>query len=65
MQTIPHQLITGKDGNVDSETIQEMQSVSGVDLKIKRTLDGNTFIGYDGMHPDLWVSFTYTFDTIF
>ncbi|VUZ45955.1 unnamed protein product [Hymenolepis diminuta] len=54
MQTIPHQLITGKDGNVDSETIQEMQSISGVYLKIKRTLDGNTFIGYDGMHPDLW-----------
>nr|CDS32016.1 gynecophoral canal protein [Hymenolepis microstoma] len=54
MQTIPHQLITGEYGNIESETIQEMQSLSGVKLKIKRTLDGNTFIGYDGMSFDHW-----------
>lgn len=54
MHTIPHQLITGEYGNVESETVQEMQSISGVNLKIKRTLDGNTFIGYDGMPFDHW-----------
>ncbi|KAM7541397.1 hypothetical protein Aperf_G00000029440 [Anoplocephala perfoliata] len=54
LHTVPHQLITGKDGNIDSETIQDVKSVSGTELKIKRTLDGNTFIGYDGLDPNHW-----------
>lgn len=54
MQTIPHQLIIGEDGNVETETVQEMKSLSGVILKIKRNLDGNTFIGYDDMPFDHW-----------
>ena len=55
MHTLPHQLITGKDGNVDSETIQSLKSLSGTDMKIKRNLDGTTFIGYDGLSEDKWV----------
>ncbi|EUB63684.1 Transforming growth factor-beta-induced protein ig-h3 [Echinococcus granulosus] len=54
MHTLPHQLITGKDGNVESETIQNVKSLSGTDIKIKRNLDGNTFIGYDGLDPSHW-----------
>ncbi|VDO14599.1 unnamed protein product [Rodentolepis nana] len=54
MHTIPHQLITGVDGNIESETVQEMRSISGDTLKIKRTLNGNTFIGYDGLPFDHW-----------
>ncbi|KAL5111793.1 Transforming growth factor-beta-induced protein ig-h3 [Taenia crassiceps] len=54
MHTLPHQLITGKDGNVDSETVQNIKSLSGRDIKIKRNLDGNTFIGYDGLDPNHW-----------
>lgn len=55
MHALPHQLITGKDGNVDSETVQSLKSLSGTDIKIKRNLDGNTFIGYDGLDPNHWV----------
>ncbi|KAL5971640.1 Transforming growth factor-beta-induced protein ig-h3 [Taenia solium] len=54
MHTLPHQLITGKDGNVDSETVQNIKSLSGTDIKVKRNLDGNTFIGYDGLDPNHW-----------
>ncbi|VDM31293.1 unnamed protein product [Hydatigera taeniaeformis] len=54
MHTLPHQLITGKDGNIDSETIQNIKALSGTDITIKRNLDGNTFIGYDGLDPNHW-----------
>lgn len=63
MHTLPHQLITGRDGNVDSETVQILKSLSGTDLKIKRNLDGNTFLGYDGLDPEHWVCFLQQIST--
>ncbi len=55
MHTIPHQLITGAYGNIAEETVQTLPSISNTDIKIKRMLDGNTFIGYDGMDQNHWV----------
>ncbi|VDN11494.1 unnamed protein product [Dibothriocephalus latus] len=56
LHTIPHQLITGKDGNVGPETIQTLDSLNGQKLKVKKTFDGSTFVGHDQMDPKHWVS---------
>ncbi|VDD74276.1 unnamed protein product [Mesocestoides corti] len=54
MHTIPHQLITGRNGNIEPETVQTLRALSGTDIRIKRTLDGSTYIGHDDLDPNHW-----------
>ncbi|BHF60286.1 hypothetical protein SprV_0100325000 [Sparganum proliferum] len=54
LHTIPHQMLTGKNGNIGPETIQVVDSLNGRKLKIKKTYDGSTFVGHDNMNPEEW-----------
>lgn len=54
LHAIPHQMITGENGNIGPETIQTMDSLNGRKLKVMKTYDGSTFVGHDDMDPKDW-----------